>query len=140
MNLYPLAFTDLRLVLLGREGLCLIHKVFFYNVDPPKENIFLTTIYSLYFSHQHAYVLQITIFHMLDLFRQLSCTASTHSWLCFKRIVTRLAEPSHHGWIISFIISQVLQIKIFENCFLNWGLTNFSFNFRYVNSAMLSKH
>ena len=37
---------------------------FFLNVGPPKESIFLTTTYCLYFSHHYTLDLQI-IFHLL---------------------------------------------------------------------------
>jgi hypothetical protein len=38
-----------------------IYIISFFYVGPPKESIFLTTFYDLYFSHQFLHMLQITI-------------------------------------------------------------------------------
>ncbi len=42
------------------QGSFFIFFYFFFNVGPPKDSIFLTTFYGLYFSHQ-LHMLQITI-------------------------------------------------------------------------------
>ena len=50
----------------------------FFYVGPPKENIFSTTFYGLYFSN---HITNYNLFHMLDLRGQFSCTASTPVFL-----------------------------------------------------------
>ena len=55
---------------------CLLVCIYFFNVGPRKEDIFLTTFYGLYFSSD---VLHVTNFH-LGLWGQLPCTASLLSF------------------------------------------------------------
>ena len=53
------------------------HSQFFY-VGPPKDGIFLTTIYGLYFSHHLQITLQITILHVGPLWAASMYCINTH--------------------------------------------------------------
>ena len=44
-----------------------VAKVFFLKVGPPKESIFSTTFYGLYFSTYNTQTLQITFLHDIDI-------------------------------------------------------------------------
>ena len=62
------------------DNLGLSHK-YFFNVGPPKEEILFWPPSMVFISDIITHILQIAIFHMLDLCGQLACTASTPVFL-----------------------------------------------------------
>ena len=59
---YQLSEQMIYFFLLTSKANLIDHKCFF--VGPPKDGIFLTTIYGLYFSHHFTFYLQITFIHI----------------------------------------------------------------------------
>ena len=106
-------------------------KGFFCNVGPPKESIFFTTIYVLYFSHHYTLDLHITFLHVKDLCGQLSCTAIIQTlfpslsyvtlFQSFVRLVSPVVTVSGFECFCSGFYKLLLWIKrIFKICCQIW--------------------